>query len=161
MKKPTLDVDVDENGQPIASDEPRVSAKTGERRKGKPKAISRTNLKSICNKIRRGNYVNQSVIASGVNYSTFQNYMNKGRKGIRPYDEYYEAVEIAKAEAEVRMSERIDESAENGNVGADMWKLQRMFPNRWGNAQRQEIKVDNTQKIEIVRYSDKFKEEED
>lgn len=161
MKKPTLDVDVDENGQPIASDEPRVSAKTGERRKGKPKAISRTNLKSICNKIRRGNYVKQSVIASGVNYSTFQNYMNKGRKGIRPYDEYYEAVEIAKAEAEVRMSERIDESAENGNVGADMWKLQRMFPNRWGNAQRQEIKVDNTQKIEIVRYSDKFKEEED
>ena len=159
--KTTKDVDVDENGEEILPNEPRVSSRTGKRRMGKPQAISRTHLNSICNKIRRGNYVKQSVIASGVNYQTFQDYMRKGKKGIRPYDEYYEKVEIAKAEAEVRMSERIDESAENGNVGADMWKLQRMYPNRWGNAQRQEIKVDNTQKIEIVRFSDKFKDEED
>ena len=159
--KTTKDVDVDENGEEVLPNEPRVSSKTGKRRMGKPQAISRTHLNSICNKIRRGNYVKQSVIASGVNYQTFQDYMRKGKKGIRPYDEYYEKVEIAKAEAEVRMSERIDESAENGNVGADMWKLQRMYPNRWGNAQRQEIKVDNTQKIEIVRFSDKFKDEEE
>ena len=161
MKKPTLDVSVDENGEESLPNEPRVSAKTGKRRVGHPKAITRTHLNSICNKIRRGNYVKQSVIATGVSYGTFQEYMRKGKKGIRPYDEYYEKVEIAKAEAEIRMSERIDDSAENGNVGADMWKLQRMYPNRWGNAQRQEIKVDNTQKIEIVKYSDKFKEEED
>ena len=85
--------------------------------------------------------------------------MKKGKKGIRPYDEYYEMVEQAKAGAEVDMATRIHDSGVNGNVGADMWKLQRMFPNRWGNAQRQEIKVDNTQKIEIVKYSD-YKEEE-
>lgn len=157
----TRDDEFDENGESVKPNEPKVSTITGKRRMGKPQAITRTHLNSICNKIRKGNYVKQSVIATGVNYKTFQEYMRKGKKGIRPYDEYYEKVEIAKAEAEVRMSERIDESAENGNVGADMWKLQRMFPNRWGNAQRQEIKVDNTQKIEIVRYSDKFKDTEE
>lgn len=156
-----LDVDVDENGFPIKANEPKVSALTGKRRKANPTAISKRQIERICNTIRAGNYVKTSVIANGVNYNTFMDYMRRGKKMIRPYDEYYQMVEMAKAGAEVTMSSRINESAENGNVGADMWKLQRMFPNRWGNAQRQEIKVDNTQKIELVRYSDKQKESED
>lgn len=159
MRKKSLDVDVDENGQPIRNNEPLVSAKTGKRRKGKPKAISMKKLEDICRTIRAGNYVKQSVIANGINYRTFRDYMDKGKKGIRPYDEYYEAVEIAKAGAEVDMSNRIAESGEAGNVGADMWKLQRMFPNRWGNAQRQEVKIDTSQKLEIVKFSDLNKEE--
>ena len=158
MKKPTLDVDVDENGERVLADEPSVSAKTGKRRKAKVTAISLKKMEEICNIVRCGNYVKPSVLACGVNYSTFMGYMAKGKKGIRPYDQYYEMLEVAKAGAEVDMSNRIHDSAENGNVGADMWKLQRMFPNRWGNAQRQEIKVDNTQKIEIVKFSDKNKD---
>lgn len=159
MRKPTMDTDVDENGQPIRDNEPKVSKLTGKRRKGKPRAITPTKMEHICRTIRAGNYVKQSVIANGCNYNTFMDYMQKGRKGIRPYDEYYEMVEQAKAGAEIDMSNRISESAENGNVGADMWKLQRMFPNRWASTQRIEQKVDNTQKIEIVRFSDKHKEE--
>lgn len=159
MKKhPTLDVDVDERGIPVEDNEPKVSAKTGERRMGQPRAIGKGDFSRICEIIRCGNYVKQSVLACGVNYSTFNEYMRKGKKGIRPYDEYYGMIEQAKAEAEVDMALRIHESAESGNVGADMWKLQRMFPNRWGNAQRQEIKVDNTQKIELIRFSDKKEE---
>ena len=157
MKK-TLDVDVDENGQPVLDGEPKVSVKTGKRRSGNPKAITKNKILQICRTIRAGNYVKQSVIASGCNYNTFKEYMRKGKKGIRPYDEYYDLVEEAKAGAEVDMSTRINESAENGNVGADMWKLARMFPNRWGQTKRQEIKVDNSQKIEIVRFSDESKD---
>ena len=159
--KISKDVDVDENGQPIKANEPKVSTVTGKRRAGKPTAIKRSDIKKICGIIRAGNYVKQSVLFCGVNYSTFQDYMRKGKKGIRPYDEYYEMVEQAKAGAEIDMSTRINESGEAGNVGADMWKLQRMFPNRWGNAQRQEIKVDNTQKIEIVKFSDRNKDSEE
>ena len=154
----SIDTDVDENGEVIRHDEPKVSVKTGKRRRGNPKAISLSKINEIANIVKCGNYVKPSVLACGVNYQTFRKYMEKGKKGIRPYDEYYEIIEQAKAGAEVSMSTRIHESAENGNVGADMWKLQRMFPNRWGNAQRQEIKVDNTQKIEIVKFSDKKKE---
>lgn len=126
---------------------------------GNPRAITKRNIKDICNIVRAGNYVKQSVIACGVNYHTFQDYMRKGKKGIEPYVEYFEMIEQAKAGAEIDMSTRISESGENGNIGADMWKLQRMFPNRWGNVQRQEVKVDNSQKIEIVKFSDKNKEE--
>jgi len=159
-RKKSLDVDVDENGQPIRENEPKVSKFTGKRRKGSPKAISKGKLESICRTISAGNYVKPSVIANGVSYNTFMDYMKKGKKGIRPYDEYYEAVEQAKAGAEVNMSNRINESAEAGNVGADMWKLQRMFPNRWGNAQRQEVKIDSSQTLEIVKLSDVKKRED-
>lgn len=159
--KKTLDVDVDENGQKVdPSREPQVSAKTGKRRKGKPKAISKKQIERICNTIRAGNYVKTSVIANGCKYDTFMDYMKKGKKGIRPYDEYYQMVEMAKAGFETDAVTTISDSGKDGNVGAYMWMLPRMFPQRWGTVNRQEVKVDNAQKIEIVRFSDKHKEEE-
>ena len=128
--------------------------------KGNPRVLTDSKIDKICNLIRCGNYVKTSVKAVGVNYNTFISCMSKGKKGVEPYEDWYERIEVAKAEAEVGMSMRIHESAEKGNIGADMWKLQRMFPNRWGNAQRQEIKVDNSQEIRIVKYSDKKENEE-
>lgn len=154
-----LDVEFDENGQPILPDEPKVSAKTGKRRKAKPTAIKPSQIKKICNLIRSGNYVRTSVRAVGVNYNTFLSYMKKGKKGIRPYDEYYEQVEMAKAGFEADAVSKIAESGAEGNVGAYMWMLPRMYPKRWQTTQRVEAQVDNTQKIELVRFSDKDKEE--
>ena len=158
--KRTLDVDVDENGEEVTNREPQVSIKTGKRRKGKPRSISLKKMEQICNIVRCGNYVKPSVLACGVSYRTFLDYIKKGKKGIRPYDQYYEMLEEAKGQAEVDMSMRIDESAKAGNVGADMWKLSRMFPNRWGATKRVEAKVDNSQEITIRRYSDVIKDEE-
>jgi hypothetical protein len=158
MGKCDLDTDVDENGEPITPHEPKVSAKTGKRRKAKPTAISKSKIERIANLVRAGNYVKPSVLACGVNYSTFLSYMQKGKKGIRPYDEYYELIEQAKGEFETRAVGKISESGENGNIGAYMWMLPRMFPQRWQSTQRSEVKVDNSQTIEIVKYSDKKKE---
>ena len=154
MAKRSAKVDVDENGQPINHDEPKVSLLTGKRRKGNPRAIKPSEIKKICNLVRAGNYVKTSVKAVGVNYDTFMNYMRKGKKGIRPYDEYYEQVEMAKAGFESDAVSKISESGSEGNIGAYMWMLPRMFPQRWGAVQRQEVKVDNSQKIEVVRYSE-------
>ena len=159
IMKRSLDVEYDENGEKVKSTEPRVSAKTGKRRRGNPKAISLKKMEQICNIVRCGNYVKPSVLACGVNYKTFMDYMNKGKKGIRPYDEYYEMLQLAKGQAEVDMVTRVHESAEAGNVGADMWHLSRMFPNRWGATKRVEAKVDNSQEITIRKYSDVNKEE--
>lgn len=160
MVKHTLDVDVDENGQPIASNEPKVSAKTGKRRKANPTAIKPSQIDKICNLVRAGNYVKPSVLAVGVNYNTFLTYMRQGKKGIRPYDEYYEKVEMAKAGFETDAVSSISDSGKNGNVGAYMWMLPRMYPKRWQTTQRIEAEVDNTQKIELIKYSDSRKEEE-
>lgn len=157
--KHNLDVDVDENGFPVTPHEPQVSAKTGKRRKAKPYAIKPSQIDKICNLIRAGNYVKTSVNAVGVNYSTFQDYMTKGKKRIRPYDEYYDKVQMAKAGFEVDAVTTISESGKSGNVGAYMWMLPRMFPKRWQTTQRIEAEVDNTQKIELVKYSDKTKKE--
>lgn len=123
--------------------------------KGNPRAITRKKIESICNLIRCGNYVKTSVKANDVNYNTFLSYMNKGKKGVAPYEDWYYMVEEAKAEAETGMVGRLHESASNGNVGVDMWMLSRMFPNRWGATKRVEAKVSNAQTIEIVKYSDK------
>lgn len=122
--------------------------------KGNPRALSKKKIESICNLIRCGNYVKPSVQACDVNYNTFLSCMNKGKKGVSPYEDWYYMIEEAKAQAEVGMVNRIHESAENGNVGADMWHLSRMFPNRWGQSKRVEAKIDNSQEITIRKFSD-------
>lgn len=155
--KRSLDTDVDENGQPIRHCEPKVSAMTGKRRKGKPRSIKPSHIEKIANLIRAGNYVKPSVLAVGVKYSTFLDYMNKGKKGISPYDEYYDIIQQAKAEFETGAVSKISESGADGNIGAYMWMLPRMYPKRWQTTQRIEAEVDNTQKIELIKYSDKKK----
>lgn len=127
--------------------------------KGNPRALTENKIKSICNLIRCGNYVKPSVQANDVNYNTFLSCMNKGKKGVEPYEDWYYMIEQAKAEAEIGMSMRIHESAENGNIGADMWKLARMFPQKWGASKRVEAKIDNSQEITIKKYSEVNREE--
>ena len=162
MAKPTLKTDVDENGQPIdSSREPQVSRKTGKRRKGNPRVITQGKVNKICELIKQGNFVKQSCISVGIKYGTFRTAMDKGKKGIRPYDEWYEQVEQAKALAETDKVGILAQEMENGNVGVIQWWLARMHPQRWERTERIKAEVDNTQKIEIVRFSDKNKGKEE
>lgn len=123
--------------------------------------ISQSDIDKICNLIRCGNYVKTSVNAVGVNYNTFLTCMTRGKKGHERYAPWYEQVEQAKAEFESGAVSKISESGADGNIGAYMWMLPRMYPQRWGKVNRQEVKVDNSQKIEIVKYSDKQDSSED
>lgn len=123
------------------------------------RVINQKHIDQICQLIRCGNYVSTSVRAVGCNYETFKGYMRKGKDGKKPYVDYYDQVEAAKASFETQAINKIVESGEAGNVGAYMWMLPRMYPNRWAKTQRQEIQVDNKQKIELVKLSD-VKEED-
>ena len=154
----SLDVDVDENGEEICSDEPKVSFKTGKRRKGRPRDMDYRKINKALRLIKKGSYVKPAIVAAGLNYSTHLTWMRKGKKGISPYDEYYEKIEVAKAESETDIIEMLNESIETGNTGVAQWMLSRKFPKRWEKTERSEVKVDNTQKIELVRYSDKKEE---
>lgn len=153
--------DVDENGQPILPNEPKVSAKTGKRRASKPRVLTQGQINKICKKIKEGNFIKQSVISSGVNYNTYQTAMRQGKKGIRPYCDWYEQIEIAKAEAETDKVSILNDEMQNGNVGVIQWWLARMHPNRWERTERIKAQVDNSQKIEIVRFSDAHKEDKE
>ena len=152
--------ELDENGERVLSNEPKISHKTGKRKKAKPRVLTDAKINKICEKIREGNFVKQSCIACGVNYSGFNTAMRQGKKGIRPYDKWYEQIEIAKAEAETDKVGILAREMENGNVGVIQWWLARMHPNRWERTERIKAEVDNTQKIEIVRFSDKHKKKE-
>lgn len=156
-----LDVDVDENGEPVIDGEPKVSAKTGKRRKGKPRVLTDAKINRICDLIRKGNFMKQACISTGVNYETFRSCMNKGKKGIRPYDQWYEQVEIAKADAETGIVNMLADQIDKGNVGVAQWMLARKYPQRWERSQKQEVKIDNTQKLEIVKFSDLSKEDKE
>ena len=122
--------------------------------KGNPRVLTKRKMESICKLIRAGNYVKTSVKANDINYNTYLSCMRKGKQGISPYDEFYMMQEKAKADFESGAISKISESGENGNIGAYMWMLPRMYPQRWGKVQRQEVKVDNSQKIEIVKFSE-------
>lgn len=158
--KRTLDVDVDENGQPVKSNEPQVSVKTGKRRKGKPRTMDERKIKKAIELIKNGSYVKPAIQSVGLNYHTHLNWWNNGKKGIKPYDEYYQRIEEAKAQSETDIVEMLHDSIEQGNTGVAQWMLSRKFPKRWEKTERSEVKVDNTQTIELVRYSDRKKKEE-
>lgn len=148
---------LDENGERVLPNEPQMSKKTGKRKRAYPRVLTDAKINKICELIKQGNFVKQSCISTGVKYSTFHDAMNKGRKGIRPYNKWYEQVEQAKALAETDKIGILHQEMENGNVGVIQWWLARMHPQRWERTERIKAEVDNTQKIEIVRFSDKIK----
>lgn len=152
---------LDENGERVLPDEPSLDPRTGKRRKGKPRKINKHNINRICKLIIEGNFIKDAVISSGVNYNTYLKAMRNGKKGIRPYDEWYEQVEIAKAQAVTDKVSILSDEMKKGNVGVIQWWLARMHPNQWERTERIKAEVDNTQKIEIIRFSDKDKDIEE
>ena len=152
---------LDENGERVLPTEPQMSKKTGKRKVGKPKTLTDAKINKVCRFIKQGNFVKQSCISAGVNYATFRNAMAKGKKGIKPYAKWYEQVEQSKAQAETDKIEILHDEMLRGNVGVIQWWLARMHPQRWERTERIKAEVDNTQTINIVKYSDKHKDKKD
>ena len=152
---------LDENGERVLPNEPQMSKKTGKRKRAKPRVLTDAKVNKVCKLIKEGNFVKQACIATGLNYGSFRTAMQKGKKGIRPYDEWYKQVEMAKAQAETDKIHVLHNEMENGNVGVIQWWLARMHPQRWERTERIKAEVDNTQKIEIVRFSDRNKDKKE
>jgi len=157
----TLDVDVDEKGEKVLPDEPGVSAKTGKRKKGKPRTMDKVKINRAIKLIEKGSYVKPAIQSVGLSYASHLKWMRMGKKDISPYDEYYKKIEEAKAKSETDIVEMLHNSIEQGNTGVAQWMLSRKFPKRWEKTERVEAKVDNTQRIEIVKYSDNQEKSDD
>ena len=150
---------LDENGERVLPNEPSMSKKTGKRKRAYPKKITQAKINRICELIIEGNFIKDAVGSVGVKYPTYADAMRKGKKGIKPYDEWYEQIEIAKSQAVTDKVAILSKEMKNGNVGVIQWWLARMHPNHWERTERIKAEVDNTQTINIVRFSDKHKEE--
>ena len=106
-----------------------------------------------------GNYQETAALYAGIAEATFYGWMERGRNEPGSiYSEFLEAVEKAKASAEVKDVALIDRASQTSWQAA-AWKLERKFPHKWGRMVRAEvsgpegapIKVEVDAKAELKR----------
>ena len=92
--------------------------------------------------LRAGNYQETAALYAGISAKTFYEWLNRGESDDpkeAAFRNFREAVEKAKADAEVRDVALIDKAAHDGSWQAAAWKLERKFPQKWGRVNRTEI----------------------
>jgi len=90
--------------------------------------------------LRGGNYVETAAACVGIHKDTFYDWCKKGRKGIKPYASFVEAVDKAMAESEARDVTLIGKAA-TVNWQAAAWRLERRMPQKWGRRDRMELEA--------------------
>ncbi len=125
-------------------------ANLGER----PTKLSPELTKRLCALLYAGNYVETAAAACGIAKKTYYDWL---RKGARDRDarkqtalaKFSHAIEKAMADSEVRDLKLIDRTAQEGVWQAAAWKLERRFPNRWGNRARMEVNGPESEPVEV------------
>lgn len=109
---------------------------------GRPTKLTPEVQERIVQALRAGNYQETAATYANITAKTFYEWMKRGEsddESERIYRDFREAVEKAKADAEVRDVALIDKAATDGSWQAAAWKLERKFPQRWGRVHRTEI----------------------
>lgn len=107
----------------------------------RPSKLTPAVQERIIQALQAGNYVETAARYAGVAPTTFYRWMEQGEQdGANPlYREFRDAVESARAQAEVRSIALIQQAAQNGTWQAAAWFLERSHPHRWGRFQRTEV----------------------
>lgn len=97
--------------------------------------------KKIVEAISLGNYQDVAAQYAGIDRATFYRWMEKGRQDEPEplYKAFHDAVEAAKASAEVRAVVQINRAATEGTWQAAAWWLERTRPKKYGRFDRNEI----------------------
>lgn len=93
--------------------------------------ISPEKIELICGYLREGNYDIVASQAAGITRQTFYRWIRQGKEdkeGI--YFDFYQAVEVAKAEGEVALLGVIKKASSRAWTAA-AWMLERSRPQRW------------------------------
>jgi hypothetical protein len=108
---------------------------------GRPLKLTPKVQEQICNAIKAGSYSEIAARYAGVGSATFYKWMalGDGDSAESPYKEFREAVENARAAAEVRNIGLIQQAANNGTWQAAAWYLERTSPARWGRRSALEV----------------------
>lgn len=95
----------------------------------------------ILRAIAQGVYQEPAARNAGVNPATFYRWMEKGSRDDAPdeFKEFFDAVEEAKAKAEVNAVTVITSAASEGSWQAAAWWLERTRPKKFGRFDRNEI----------------------
>lgn len=108
------------------------------------KSLLNDNTKDIILRyISNGNYIRTACLAAGISEHTFYNWERRGNNpgnGNDIYVEFFQALKIAEAKSEADTVSRVHDAGEDKrNWAADMTRLERKNPERWGR--RLELEV--------------------
>ncbi len=79
----------------------------GRRKPGRPTFLTPTIRDRIIEKIREGNYISVAFQSVGISPYQYDEWIEKGERGIKPFVEFARLVKIAYAEAETYMIEKL------------------------------------------------------
>jgi hypothetical protein len=96
--------------------------------------------RKIVDAIAAGNYDTVAAAAGGISRETFYAWMRRGEEGqSQGHRRFFEAVERARATAEIDAVACIRRAWKGGDWRAAAEFLRRRYPNRWGTAERVEL----------------------
>jgi hypothetical protein len=127
----------------------------GEIEMARPTRLNEEKMLQIAQLISAGNFAEVAAQASGISKATYYNWIVRGKTerdrmevenkanpkaSERPYVEFMDAIEKARAEAEARMILVIGKAAnDTKSWQAAAWWLERVFPQKYGKITRTEI----------------------
>lgn len=119
-------------------------------RQGKP-ALTPGTQQRIVQAIAAGNYYEAVVKYAGIHYSTFRRWMLRGEQAKSgKYREFYEAVQRAEGELEVRVVALWQQGIpDNWQAARDF--LARRFPERWANKEKVQQEISGKEDGEPIK----------
>jgi hypothetical protein len=111
---------------------------------GHPSKFNEDRAEKLLQAVRGGNYLETAARYAGLSYSTLRRWILKADDPDAPpeYVEFKEALEKARADAEVASLAKIQKAAGEGAWQASAWYLERSWPERWGRR--------DTNRVELV-----------
>ena len=116
-------------------------------RRGRPTKLTKEIINEICQLLRAGSYIETACNFVGLHKDTYYRWAKEGARakgGIKKI--FSDSVKKAIAEAEIR---DLEEIRKNDSWQSKAWRLERRFPDRWGN--RQKVELSGNVEIERVR----------
>jgi hypothetical protein len=104
----------------------------------RPTKFTPETIKKLTDAIRMGATYDLACKYAGINYSTFQNWMN-GEGGIpkKEHLPFLDAIEKAEGDAAVGWLTKIEKAANDGAWQAAAWKMERRYPSSYGRTVQQ------------------------
>jgi len=108
---------------------------------GRPTDLTPDTQSRIVEALRAGNYIDAACAYAGIGTTTYYRWMQRAQDPTAPdiYRDFRDAVERARAEAEIRNVGLIQRAASDGTWQAAAWFLERSHPRKWGRHDRHEV----------------------
>ena len=117
---------------------------------GRPSKFTDERSKRIISALRAGNYLETAARYGGIAYDTLNDWVKRGHtEKDGKYRQFSEAVENARAEAEVSAVATV-RAASRDQWQAAAWWLERSQPGRWGRKDRVEHEGSETKPIRVT-----------